>query len=290
MDDRPRHGGVDHLVAVELHPVGPVGDALPQPQQPGGGDGGHAQQILGLDGKVLKGPVEAVAQRAAGTGQQIRAGQSEAPVVPDLDAAAHRGRVQPGALPARAAESEVSTQRPGVLARIMTVRVSAGRWWPSAISIAVRRSSASWDLRWLGWRGSWACVPLPRWVLRVAPASTALRTCSGAGVQWPSEMRTPRAVAAAMYSAAPARSGARVTIRTRPSAARCQRSSSAMSGSRRRRASWAPRGPSSAASEGPSTWIPAIEWASSGSLRRAAAITASTWVIFSSLAVITVGR
>src|SRR5699024_8046811 len=89
-------GGVDHLVAVELHPVGPVGDALPQPQQPGGGDGGHAQQILGLDGKVLKGPVEAVAQRAAGTGQQIRAGQSEAPVVPDLDAAAHRGRVQPG--------------------------------------------------------------------------------------------------------------------------------------------------------------------------------------------------
>src|SRR5690625_2137472 len=129
----------------------------------------------------------------------------------------------PGALPARAAESEVSTQRPGVLARIMTVRVSTGRWWPSAISIAVRRSSASWDHRWLGWRGSWACVPLPRWVLRVAPASTALRTCSGAGVQWPSEMRTPRAVAAAMYSAAPARSGARVTIRTRPSAARTGR-------------------------------------------------------------------
>src|SRR5699024_7136216 len=72
--------------------------------------------------------------------------------------------------------------------------------------------------------------------------------------------------------------------------ARGQRASSAMSGARRRRASWAPRGPSSAASEGPSTWIPAIEWASNGSLRRAAAITASTWVIFSSLAVITVGR
>ena len=76
---------------------------------------------------------------------------------------------------------------------------------------------------------------------------------------------------ARMYGMAASYSGERVTIRTRPPAASCQRRYSSMSGGRMCRNGCAPRGPSSRARCGPSTWIPTIDAATSGSCSQASA-------------------
>ena len=76
---------------------------------------------------------------------------------------------------------------------------------------AVSRSSASCVQMGLGWRGSVAKMPLPRCVLRLAPASTAARICSGVAWVWPTATRTPEATMRAICSGAPGQCGETVT-------------------------------------------------------------------------------
>ena len=116
-----------------------------------------------------------------------------------------------------------------------------------------------------------ACAPLPRWVDQRAPASTAARIWSPVAAVWPIEATTPSATIARIYGIASSYSGDTVTIRMRPPAASCQRRYSAMSGGRMNSSGCAPRGPSSRAMCGPSTWIPTTDAAMSGSRSHAPA-------------------
>ena len=88
--------------------------------------------------------------------------------------------------------------------------------------------------------------PAARMALKVcvaltAPAAMAARVSAAVAFEWPSETRTPRAVACAASSTAPGSSGASVISRTWPSAASKNRSKVAMSGASRSSAGCAPR-------------------------------------------------
>ena len=159
---------------------------------------------------------------------------------------------RPGGSPASGLASQVANSRAGVLTRRRHVTRLAGRWSPSGMNPAVRRSSASCSHNTLSCRGIVAAQPLPRCVLTAAPARAASRSCPGVAAVWPTATTTFALRKCSMNASAPGSSGASVTSRMRPAAASCQRSNSPASGGRTCSRGCAPRGPSAGEMYGPS--------------------------------------
>ena len=112
-------------------------------------------------------------------------------------------------------------------------------------------------------------MPLPRWVLSLAPASTALRIVATSAAVWPKATTTPLSTARRISAIAPGRSGARVRIAIRRPEASCNSSNKSQSGSRMASIGCAPRYPSRSERKGPSRWMPTTFEAMSGSASQA---------------------
>ena len=163
----------------------------------------------------------------------------------------------PSPAPASSMASVMSATRWAPLAPMAMRAVSSWTWWPSRISSAVTRSSASTAPTVPGSRWWNAPMQLKRWVATVAPASNAAAAVSCTARVWPTATTTPHSTRRSTAARPPSSSGATVIIRTVPRPASMSWSTESRSGRRIHFGSWAPQ--ASALRNGPSRWMPAID-------------------------------